>query len=470
MSPTLWPAADAATPAPPPPPVRGRSLIAAWVAGDFRAAVFQHGELGAEWRAPGRVRSLEELEGALDAARAALGSRETDVALLLEHEQFLHRVELAPSLAPAAARTHLQARVARHAGRPVWAAERMAAVRQDAAYMLHVLPGAFHAELEQILRARRLRLTRLFPLSAPLLQALGGAESGDRPALAAAETGGVTTVVVGWPGGHLAFTRTFRAAWGAETERVSVEVNRSLLYAKQQLGTTVERIRLFGDERAIADIAARCGENREIVGGPLSLRELMVSAAALPSSHPANAVGEHRRRQGRRRLLRTVLIAASWAAVAALGFSAAADWAAWKNETHIFQALQARGAELRAEHAQLMLRQRAATADRRFVAQVEAGRLPPVAARFPAYVGSLLPGSIQLTELRVEWQEAPRHWSFRLAGTVRGGEEEGRAAAAGLQDKLEHGPLRAHVAEGGPVLTAQPGGFAFNLEGTLFEN
>jgi len=466
----ILPAAAASVPPPPRPAVRGHGLVAAWVAGDFRAAVFRHGELGPEWRAPGRVRTLEEFEGALDAARAALGGHETDFALLLEHEQFLHRVELAPSLAPAAARAHLQARVGRHAERPVWAAERMAAVRQDAAYVLHVLPGAFHAELEQILRARRLQLTRLFPLSAPLLRALGGAEGGDRPALAAAETGGITTVVVGWPGGHLAFTRTFRADWGAEAERVSVEVNRSLLYAKQQLGTTVERIRLFGDERAIADAAARCGENREIVGAPLSLRGLMEAAAALPSSHPANAVGEHRRRQGRGRFLRVVGIAAAWAGVAALAVAGASDWAAWQNETSLFQALQARAPSLRAEQAQLLLRQRAATADRRFVAQVDAGRLPPVAARFPAYAGSLLPAGIRLTELRVEWQEAGRHWSFRLAGTVRGGEEDGRAAVAGLQDKLEHGPLRAHLAEGGAVLTAQPGGFAFNLGGTLFED
>ncbi|HVW20439.1 MAG TPA: hypothetical protein VHC86_04425 [Opitutaceae bacterium] len=450
-------------------PARGRCLVLAWLAGDFSAAACAHGGLGEAWSAGGRVRALEEFEAALDGARAALGYNGTEVALLLEHERFLHRVEMGPALAPAAARAHLQGRAGRHAEGAVWSAERMAAVRQDAAYVLHLLPGPFHAELEQILRARGLRLSRVLPLSAALLSALDAGEPG-RPALAAAETGGVTTVVVGWPGGHLAFTRSFRAGWEGEAPRVSVEINRSLLYAKQQLGATVDRIRLFGAEPAIAEAAARCGENREIVGAPLSLRPLLEAAAALPVSHPANAVGEHRRRRGLRRRLRLGLAAACWALVAALAAAAASDRAAWRAESAAFQGLRARGDALRAEHARLLLRQRAATADRRFIAQVEAGRLPPVAARFPAYVGGLLPANLRLTELRVEWQEGARRWSFHLAGVIRGDEEGGRAAAAALQDKLEHGPLRARAAEGGAALTAQPGGFAFNLGGTLFEN
>jgi hypothetical protein len=447
----------------------------------LHAAVFHRRELLASWSSPGDVHSLEEFGPALDLALAELGFAGTDALLLLEHDAFIHRIELAPSSSPGAARSYLQARVARE-GRGVgpaeiaadrspflWCAQRMAATRQDATFILHLLPASFFEQLNQTLRARRLELTRIFPLSVPLQLALDAQAAPGQPLLMAAGAGGATTIVVGWAGGRLAFARTFFASWTDEPARVGGEINRSLLYAKQQLGTAVDRICLFGAEPVEAEVRARCGEGKEIVAGAATPLAWLEAMAPLSPGHPGNLLSDHLRRKRRLRFVRAAMAAVGWLGVAILALTIWQEGAAGRAEATRFAAVQVRAPALQAERDRLAGRNRAAAEDRDLLQEMAARRLPPTAARFLAYLGGTLPQAMRLTDFQVEETGPAASWSFQIAGTLRLDEESARAVVTTLQQQLEQGPWRAHATSSVSVPAAS-GESSFSLGGTLLEN
>src|SRR6266536_2148252 len=64
--------------------------------------------------------------------------------------------------------------------------------------------------------------------------------------LLAAETGGTTTVLIGRKDGEIYLGRTLNSSWNIYPDRVNVDLNRTILYVKQQFGESVGSICLFG--------------------------------------------------------------------------------------------------------------------------------------------------------------------------------------------------------------------------------
>src|SRR5207247_1465092 len=62
----------------------------------------------------------------------------------------------------------------------------------------------------------------------------------------AAETGGTTTAVIGRKDGEIYLGRTLNSSWNIYPDRVNVDLNRTLLYVKQQFGAPVDSMWLFG--------------------------------------------------------------------------------------------------------------------------------------------------------------------------------------------------------------------------------
>jgi len=456
----------------------GSVLGLAWLRGSLHASVFhRQAELGS-WSSPHPVRSFGELEAALAAAIAALGFEGGEAYLLLEQAELLHRTEPAPPSSGKALRSHLASRVARHEkdrGKVLWCFQPMAMPRQEAACLLHLLPASFHARLDQAFAAHGLNLRRIFPLSVPL--ALELSASGGRPSLVAAETDGTTTIVVGGPDGRFAFSRTLDASWTDEPSRVGVEVNRSLLYAKQQLGASIERVRLLGAEPAVADVRARCGEGREIVSLVLRPSDWLTAAGTLPEGHSANLLAGTVGRQKRRGLARAGLMAACWIALAAEAASVWNGLAAERTDRRRYDELFADAPLLRAAKAGLDARDGRAALDRKLLGELAQGRLPPIPAEALAVVSGALPGEIRLTSFQVQREAGPASWSFRLGGTIEADEDTARALLAGFEEKLERGPLAAHFSESVRSRAAlQPGPtgdgagtVSFNLGGTFLD-
>jgi hypothetical protein len=480
MSPGLLTAPPATVLAPPPPapaapPRRAGAVVGfAWLRRSLQATVFVRQAAVASWTAPGPVRSFEEFEAAVGAALAVLGGG-GDAFLLLEQAELRHRTETAPSFSAKAARSYLAARVARQeeqAGAVLWCAQPTATARQDTSFLLHLLPAAFSERVDRCFAARGLRLSRIFPLALPLALELLAEEGRSR--LIAVETDGATTIAVAAEG-RLAFARTIEASWTTEAARVGMEVNRSLFYAKQQLGAVVQQVTLLGAEPAIADVRERCGAGREITAGPPCPADWLQRVAALSPRHPQNLLAALRQRQEWQRRARVAVAAAGWMLLVALAALAWNGREEARADHRRFAALQREEGALRAERAALLAEDRAAERDRMLLQAAAEGHRPPVPLRTLAGVAGLLPAEIRLTDFQIEWEPKAAAWSFHLGGTIAADEDTARSLVNALQDKIGREPWQAQLSEAERTLNplpaapgeAGPGSFSFTLGGTL---
>lgn len=484
--PAPGPAPAPAVPSSPVSRPRGRRngdvLGLVWLNGALQAAVFRRQVLGADWAAPAPVHTLPEFEAALDQALAALKFAGTEVFLVLEHEQFLHQSEYTPPFSDGAARAYLRARVQRHeTGRdPVlWVSQRTASARKESAWLLHLLPAPFYTQLNGCLRARHLDLTRILPVSVPLQLLLEkNPAAPDEPILLAAQAGGATTLMVGRPGHPLYFARTMQARWATDSARIAVEINRSLLYAKQQFGTAINRLWLLGDalEPACAEVLARCGADKQVTLHPTGPLDWLQAVARLSASHPVNLVAGYINRKRRLQFFRRVAIGACWLGLTLAVLDAWSRSLAWHGERIRLQDLAANQATLLAERDRLV--QRNATAERQheFVRQAATSRLAPVPARFLALIGSTLPAELSLTEFSTKWDETTGGWTFRLEGQIAAEEETARELLTAWQKLLARSPLRAQFPDGARAIVPVPvpgdgipTTHRFSIEGGLLE-
>ena len=471
---TVRPARQGRTPA--------DTLGLAWIHGQFQAAAYRRQTAVATWTAPGQVDSIEQFEAAVDGALQALDFGGSEAFLILAHEQFVHQMESAPAFNEAAARTYLRGRVERHArdhGEVLWVSQRAESNRKDAAYVLHLLPSEFYLSLNEIALRRRLDLTRILPLLVPLQVELGNLEEpAGTPVLLAVEAGAATTLVVGRTPRDVLLTRTTLASWRTEPGRVAVEVNRSLLYAKQQFAAVVDRLWMVGAgaEAARSEVESKCGAGKSVVvrsGGPALWLDLV---ARLPARHPINLVAGYLRQKRRNRLIRRVAIAACFLALVLLGLDAWTREQAWETEAARLQALAAAEESLRAEHTRLLERNAEVDSARAAVQALVAGRLPAVPPKLLGVMATALPPEARLNEFWVKWDQVERRWTFRADGTVEADDETARTIVAAVGRQLARSPLRVRVAEtsrAGAALNMMNRGATvqnFSLEGAVHED
>lgn len=476
------------TPVPPPPRARrgasrraGDTLGIVWVHGGFHAATFRRQHLEKSWTSPTSVRTVEEFTTALDDALTATGFGASEMFLVLGHESFVHQMENAPPFSESAARTYLRGRVERFEKEHesvLWVSQRAASVRKDSTYVLHMLPGSFYYQLNQALLARRLDLTRILPLLVPLQLELGTlGEAKDQPVLVAAEAGDATAVFVMRPGGEMLFSRTTMVSWKSEPARVAVEINRSLLYAKQQFGATVDRLWLLGSdaESARADVAAKCGATKQINVRPAGAEDWLRIVAKLSPRHPINLVAGYLRQKRRRQFYRRLMLAGCWLVLALLAFDAWNKDQSWSTEKTRLRALAADEAEMHAEHMRLAQRNDEAERQRTFARQVVDDRLPPVPGKFLAYVAGILPREARLSDFSVKWDDSTDQWAFHIDGTIEADEETARASIAALRRQLTKSPLRVRLIEtarasAAVTINGENVLQRFTLDGGLFEH
>jgi hypothetical protein len=454
-----------------------------WLYGSLCAAVFRRNKMVDSWAGSAPVQTMAEFEPALDEALTKLDFTGTEVFLLLENEQFVHQPESAPAFSDSVARAYLHGRVQRYEKdhEPVlWVGQQTLSAKQEQAFILHLLPRSLYSELNNLLLARRLDLTRILPLVVPIKRELDRFPiAKDKPVLVAVEAGGATVIMVAKVSGQLVLARTILASWSADPARIGVEINRSRLYAKQQYGTTVEKIWLLGqNNQSTAEVNAKCGADKQIMVLPTKPVEWLQTAAKLPPRQPINLVAGYLKRKRRNSIVRRLLIAACWLG---LGLFLTDTWTRaqdWKGEKRRLAALSANEQGMTAERDRLAARNRAVEREKNFIRQADDERLPPVAGKFLAYLVSVLPGEIRLTDLAVKWEGAAGGWSFRLDGAIEADEETAREAVGTLQRQLTQSPLRARFNATARAVVAMPitaGPAAtevqrFSLEGVMLEN
>lgn len=454
----------------------------AWLHGSLHASIFRRQVLQRSWESPAPVRTVEEFEAALDAALVQLRFGGSEVFLILEHDSFVHQAEQAPAFSEAAARAYLRGRVERFEKEhePVlWVSQRTVSARQESTFLLHLLPSAFYGKINGMLLSRRLDLTRILPLAVPLQLSLATLAPGKESAvLIAADTGDATTVMVARPSGDLLFARTMLARWDTDPARIGVEVNRSVLYAKQQFSSVIDTIWLLGSagDAARAEVQTRCGANKEIIVRTTTPIEWLELVAKLTPRHPINLVAGYLGKKRRQQFIRRSVTAGCWLLFALLSLDTWTRVQTWMEENVHLHQLQKSQGTLRADRARLQIRNTEVQKERDFVREVYDERLPGVPARFFAYVSSAIPPEARLSDLNVKCDTTTGKWEFRFEGQIEGDEETCREALSALQKAMTRGPFRIHFNDSSRSITPVPSAgieaqstLRFALEGTLFE-
>lgn len=459
------------------------TLGLAWLHGTLHATVFHRQAPTKSWMSATSVHTLEEFESALDQALQGIGFCGTEVFLVLEHDSFVHQSEYAPAFSESATRAYLRGRIERYEKErePVlWISQRTVSARQEAAFLLHLLPSGFYGRLNGFLLARRLDLTRILPLVVPLQLVLDSSGTPkEQPVLVVAEAGDATTLMVSRASGELVFARTMLARWETDSDRIAVEVNRSLLYAKQQFGAVVEHIQLLGavGGKPQADVLAKCGAGKQLTVLSTGVVDWLQAVARLSQRHPVNLVVGYLGRKRRQQFLRRALLAACWLGLGLMLLNAWTRFNNWNEDNVRLEDLAANAAQMTTERAQLEQRNAAATQQHELIRQTVEQRLPPVPARFLAYLGTIRPAEMQFTDFSIKWDSAMEKWTFRLEGQIEGDEELAREGLAAFQRTLVRSPLKARFNDAVRSVVALSGigsGMSsaqrFSIEGGLFED
>jgi hypothetical protein len=496
-SPALPPVpADPAEPATPARPVaaplrrrrfdlRGGQFILglSWIHGEFHAATFRRQAQVAAWSAPQPVERLDELETALDQALAALDFTGTDVFLILEHDQFHHQSEQAPAFSESATRNFLKARVARleQEKEPMlWVSQQVSSQRNEASVLLHLLAGSTYDQINRLMLGRRLELTRIVPLVVPLQAVIDRLpEAKDQPVLLAAPAGRATIAVAGRAQQPLLFTRSILSPWNAEPSRIAVELNRSLLYAKQQFGAVIDRIRLLGDPRPelLNEVRTRCATAKDLAAFTSGPFEWMDAVARLPARHPINLVAGYLSFKQRQRLLRRFLVAACWLALVLGALDVSLRSQSRLQEEERLLSLQESQEFLEAERDRLEARNALGEKQTLMLAEADRLRLPPIPVHFLTAVASLLPTEARLTQLQVRPRDSGQGWIMRLEGIIETDEDSAREHLRSFERQLARSVVRARIpATGRAAVLLPPEGdrttpaLRFVLEGGLLED
>jgi len=272
--------------------------------------------------------------------------------------------------------------------------------------------------------------------------------------------------------------RTLLASWSADPARIGVEINRSRLYAKQQFGTTIEKIWLLGQNNlSTAEVSAKCGADKQIMVLPTKPVEWLQTVAKLSPQQPVNLVAGYLKRKRRLIIGRRVLISACWLALGYFFVDAWAGTQVWHNEQRQLAALTADESTMTTERNRLAERNRLVEREQILIRQADEERLPPVAGKFLAFLAGVLPDEIRLTDLTVKWEAANSGWSFRIDGAIEADEETAREVIGTLQRHLEKSPLRARFNATAQAVMAAPVALGqvaheeqrFSVEGVMLE-
>src|SRR5436190_6754008 len=215
------------------------------------ATGMHRGEVAGTWQRAEPVTDLADFASVLREAVQQTGYTGTAVTVVLAHQRLAQQLVESPPVKGGKLKLFLQSRVKQLKPFPseaAWSYQPTLPTRNAQAMLLHLLPRELLDQLVQGCKQVELECDRVIPASAILQQQLTELPLEENEiALLAADTGGTTTVVIGRKDGQIYLGRTLSNSWNAHADRVNVDLNRTLLYVKQQFGAGVNSVWLFGD-------------------------------------------------------------------------------------------------------------------------------------------------------------------------------------------------------------------------------
>jgi hypothetical protein len=419
-----------------------------WLHGRFQAVALDGARVLASWDHPQPVELDADFESALDEAIRRTGYTGKNVVVVLDHRSLLFHVQETPPVRGKVLRQLLERLVAQnrfYEERAAWGHVTLPAAKERHRSLLALLPESLVRHLTDACAGRRLQLQAVVPLGALLsshLRALSAPP--EEVVVLAIDLGGSLLLLLGRGDGRVLFSRSVLLTSSQQAERVTQEVNRTLHYAQQQFGATVNNLFVFGDAAFATLKGATLRSGLTVHRSPVPERPSYFSqlAAAVTAKTPLNLVSPAESQQRRVRQLAAAAIAALLVGSTLTALKVESVVRARDRKAAAIE--QRLDGDARA-HELAAAQQNEAQRLERFVRLVGTTNEPPVGELFLRFLPTVVPDTLRLT--RVNLSRGTNGWDFQLEGFAREQANGYLSLLGRFENSLEEGLFHAQILE-----------------------
>ena len=420
----------------------------------FGATAVHRGNVVNNWERPAPVADFADFSSVLRDAIKQTGYAGTPAIVVLAHQRLAQQLVETPPIKGRNLKWFLQRRVKDLKPFPseaAWSYQPTLPTRNAQALLLHLFPKDLLDQLVEGCKQVELQCARVIPASAILQHQLTMLPlEPNEVALLAAETGTTTTVVIGRKDGQIYLGRTLSSSWNVHPDRVTVDLNRTILYVKQQFGASVGSVWLFG-----AGAQARLSPMQTTLRLPVKLSPVQATpfywnheALRLPVEDSSNLISMDQLQAPRRRLfLRVTSMLVGVLGLSALLAAGGVQMLVMERARQL-GVLQAKVEQMREHRAGLQEREKTFLQQKQFVKVVSEEKVQPVPGWFLGYLGNTLPEELFLTHFRLNLERD--QWHLELGGSLQPTTNQApaalfTAAVATLKKNLIQGPFHVRV-------------------------
>jgi hypothetical protein len=227
------------------------TLSVSLIHGHFYAVALHRGAITGRWECPSPVHSPAEFGAAVKQAVEETSFRGGTLHLVLAHPRLTTVLATVPATSGRSLARLLERQAQREKsfdGEAAWCHQLTLSVKGGTSVLLHLFPRAL---LQQYIKMAEklggLTLVSAVPACAVVHgQILGLPVPLNEAILVAAAVGDTTQLVVGQRDGQILLARSVPASWNSNLRGLLADLNRTLLFTKEQFGVEVSGIFLFG--------------------------------------------------------------------------------------------------------------------------------------------------------------------------------------------------------------------------------
>jgi len=423
-------------------------LAISWLHGRFHAVALNGGVTTSSWSSAGPVATDTDFAPALAEAVRQTHFNGSQVVLALDHGSLIFHVEETPPVKGRVLRQVLDRRVAqnRFFDEPAaWDSIELPALKGKHRALLALAPESLIRRLAADCAGLGLELIAAIPLAALLTQRLRDLSlPPDETAVLATHLGGSLNLLLARGDGQALFSRTVVLGATPQSERAAQEIARTLHYAQQQFGITVNQLFVFGHEifESLKDAQIRSGLRVQAGHVPDDTFYFARQADRIARKSPLNLVS---RAESRQRRTRDLTVTGLAAAIALTAFTCLlVERTVHARERAVISRGKQIEAETRAEAAHRATQREARRADA-FLRLVGGTNDAPVAELFARYLPTVTPRSIYFTEAIAS--RGADGWEFQLNGYIRESNADFLAALERFESELKNGPFHAEITD-----------------------
>ncbi len=423
-----------------------------WIYSEFQISRFSGGQTVESWSAPYPVNDLGDLNVAMhDASQHIDLNRSGAIAIAYEDDLHTHEFVSVPDISRRDLEKFLQRRVEHDKpfqDEAAWCYHSASRGHSNQGVLLHLLPKRIVDAVIRICEEYYLQPKRLVPLTEILSEHVAklNAEATDILLLVALFNQRVQMLVSRGDGEILLVRELTHSLQQDSVDRLIVEINRTIGYIKQRIGSQLARVSLIGRQstQVIEQLKLQLNAPVEVDETATADSFWMSEVAGLPQKLSSNFIPRLAQRAITRKAgLRVTVLAAAGLMLASLIVFTAIETFITKNQidsaatSNEIASLNQKITNLRHELQELesnRLRLNQLTAD--------AFNLPAV---FLSHMGDLVPKEITLTHAGIARNQG--HWTVELSGTSRLRLSELPAVLTTLESNLSGDPWNMQITE-----------------------